>query len=569
MTDLATPQAMAVLEPVPDTMIASEHSTWGLCPGPHEDLLSVCLQPRDDSLEKYQCDHKKIYAISRNVERMLVAESRDERVTAAKEVLLRQPLSCLAYMVLAREGSDDLDQAGLYYDLAATLLKKERELCTYAIESIGNHDAVLAPYLLKEFPENAYTLIAGEAGRFFWGLGKQEQALLRVLSSIEEFGDNRCELSCLASSWLIESGQDARALSLLDAEPASLAQWYYMKAVLSFRSHGDSIVSRALLRLAITEDPFIAILLLGSELEKIAAAHEIVEAEGFVLDTRSAWHTSEGSLPWLNKFLTVSAANSSPPADSSQPVVANHLLSNVDTGRLKRWQTDYEIAQTLQERGDLKGAEHRLRSALREAERLGMETWQFGKTMNALIGLAQETGESTIKLVAILERQSEHVEKAFTSNESKLFWVSWHLGFYFMSLLEFERAEKPLARAAGLIETLLEAKGSTVTLKDASSVLEGLGFCLGEQSRYWEAAPCFRRSVELHEQFLGKNHPELVPPLDSLWRCLHHSGLHKEEAAVRERLDELDPDGDYDPPEASDLSGPWHVANAFATINAE
>ena len=195
---------------------------------------------------------------------------------------------------------------------------------------------------------------------------------------------------------------------------------------------------------------------------------------------------------------------------------------------------------------------------------LGPGSWQFLETLEALIHLVTHTGGSSEGIIEMLEKQLASVEAIHTGAPRMRALMLQNLARYFSDLDKHDRAGDLLAKSAEISDLLLQDGDSSVSLFEFQSVAFNLGFSLGEQRRYQEAAHFFRRSLEMQEQFLGENHPDLIKGLDHLMRCLHNTGRHAEEEPIRARLSTLQLDSDYDPHQSHGPSCPWYLSRCPA-----
>src|ERR1700722_12418784 len=69
----------------------------------HTDLSGFCTWLERGDLDDSVANADELYTLAETFERMLESEERSQRLSAAEEVLRRQPLCGLAYVVLARD----------------------------------------------------------------------------------------------------------------------------------------------------------------------------------------------------------------------------------------------------------------------------------------------------------------------------------------------------------------------------------------------------------------------------------------------------------------------------------
>jgi tetratricopeptide (TPR) repeat protein len=202
--------------------------------------------------------------------------------------------------------------------------------------------------------------------------------------------------------------------------------------------------------------------------------------------------------------------------------------------------------------------------ALREAEKLGPRSVEFYDTVDDLIAVLKQTGSSFEDILEVLERQTAAVESLYSSSPRNKAFNLYRLATYFNDLSKHDRSADLLTESLRIFDHLMQSGDLTISLMEVSGAAHNLGFNLGELRRFEEAEKLFRRSLEIKEQYLGKDHPDQQYSLDYLMRCLHHLGNHDEEAAVRHRLSKLTSGDDYDPHKTHGPSCPWYLSECPA-----
>lgn len=225
---------------------------------PHHDLTEVCHFLKKEKLSGVP-NAETLYEASLAAKEMIESGCEDARRSAAQKLTANDVAYGLAEFVLAREFASDSDERESHYRKAIALFKKE--IATYAGQD-GAGRFVLQPYFLEE---DGYVLAVTEFAEFLWKRGKCDEALetlLPALEASEKFHDREF---LLATSWLIRKDLDDKAADLLDNVVPTSADWMYIKALLLFRSVGDTPVSRAALALATRQNRQIGRMLVGGD----------------------------------------------------------------------------------------------------------------------------------------------------------------------------------------------------------------------------------------------------------------------------------------------------------------
>lgn len=503
-----------------DLSSIAEKPTFSLREGPHEDLSPYCYFGHEIERDS---DDPELSDLNRRLSEallvMIEGPSSKERINALKSVLSIKPDCGLAYLILGREGAHTEEQALKYFELAVKLLRVDPYLEKPAGHSSGPVD-LLRDRLIQDAPYElcfmAYTTAVSDLARLVWSRQDRDRALKLVLPLLavdSEYLDE--QLIYLITSWLVQTNQDDQARSILDRVPDSRSMWCYLNALLLYRKLGDSPVSRAALEYAVSKKV--------STVGSLLAAKSDMDSL-FVVDTRCAWHASQGSESWLM-------------------IVSGNILKSFGFGeqqhdkeRLRRWTTDFDLATKFLDRGDFKQGQKLMRTALRTAERLPLETRQYALTLDELITIAKDTGAPKDELRQATENRLELFERQEVLSNAAIDAV-FHLACCLVSLSLKELAVVWLKRIETALQGLIDVGDPYVSLIDLREVRDKLGICLGSLGKFEEAAKVLECSMEHAEEYLGKNHPALIPTLDYLFRCLHHLGRHQEEHQLLSRLE--------------------------------
>jgi len=505
-----------------------------LLAGPHDDLSAYCLYLREDEIDMNTTDGAECFRLVQLSCRMIEAPTQAERVAAAREFLLAREDYGLPYLILAREGSADESEAQAQYLEALESFQTEYD------QTFSEDWEHMDPYFMED---DGHCLIAAEVCRFLWRLGKTEEALEEILVAVDTFGDD-CEEKPVytAISWLIQMDRDQEARLLIDSAPSADVEWFYAKALLLFRSLGDTAVSRAALQLAVLKNRLIGGMILNPSFRDDAYdQNDREDVQIFVDDMGCAWHRSSGSQEWLARLVTGEAWRS----------CLDDNLKARDQSRLNRWKNNFDLANKFSERKDIREARRLIRMAVREAEQIGYDSRQFRKSLTTMIEIFQQASAPLDEVVEILERQVAYLETACSAEPRTLAVTLQGTVHHFAQLGMDERGADLLQKSLRLIEKSLAEGDSTLSLLNISRLCYNLAICFTENGRHAEAEPLLRRSISLEEEFLGQHHPDSIPLLRDLMDCLHQLGKYTEEAEIRERLNALDPcdhDDDEDEP---------------------
>jgi len=504
--------------------------------GPHDDLSIYCFLLREDEIDLSTTDGVECFRLVQLSRQMIEAPTQAERVAAAREFLLARQDYGLPYLILAREGSADENEAQARYLEALEWFQDEYE------RPIDEDSMCVDPYFMED---DGHCLVAAEVSRFLWRLGKTEEALEEILFAVDTFGDY-CEEKPVytATSWLIQMDCDQDARLLIDEAPSSDVEWLYAKALLLFRSLGDTAVSRAALQLAAKKSMLIGSMLLNPSFrdDDLYDEYDRKDVQKFVDDMGCAWHHSSGSQEWLARLVTGEAWHS---CLDDNPKAR-------DQSRLMRWRNNFELANKFSERKDTREARRQIRMAVREAEQIGYGSWQFRSSLTTMIEILQQASAPLDEAVEVLERQVAYLETACSADPRTLAMTLQTTVHHFAQLEMYQRGGDLLQISLRLVEKLLAEGDPALSLLNISRLCYNLAVCFTHQGRFAQAEPLLRRSISLQEEFLGQDHPDSIPLLDELMNCLHHLSKYTEEAELRARLNDLDPcDHDDDEDELS------------------
>lgn len=226
-------------------------------------------------------------------------ENPSERVRLAKEALAVWSDCIQAHVILGEEASD-LEQARQHFE-----------------RGIAAGERALDPQILGRYLGQYWQIPAAR------DLLMAIQGKVECLVALEEYEEARQGASKLLSLntpdhqgmrytllfILFQLQQDAQINTLLDQYPHEIAAiWPYSRALLVYRSQGDSLAANECLREAIQRNPHIPLYLSGKEpidpeLDDFDSFGDESEAMHYAQDYSSAWWQTKGAIEWLKRNL--------------------------------------------------------------------------------------------------------------------------------------------------------------------------------------------------------------------------------------------------------------------------
>lgn len=221
---------------------------------------------------------------------------REHRVELAGQALAISPDCADAYVLLAQEAASRLEAATELYrkgvEAGARALGKRAFK-----QDVGHFWGLLEtrPYMRAR---------AGLA-QCRWKAGQHDEAIAHYRDMLRlNPGDNQ-GIRYLLAACLLDTGQDAELATLLDKHANDAgAAWAYTRALLAFRTGGDTERSRELLADARAANPHVPAYLLGRKKLPKHMPHYIsfggeTEAIEYVGDNASGWKKTAGAVEWL------------------------------------------------------------------------------------------------------------------------------------------------------------------------------------------------------------------------------------------------------------------------------
>ena len=349
---------------------------------------------------------------------------------------------------------------------------------------------------------------------------------------------------------LICEGKDMEARAELDKDPVPTVEWLYLNALLKFREVGDCIQSRSAAAAALSDSPMIAIAL--NETEAAVSEEEDKEEnkeEGsddddddddesdlndlYASVTQPAWKSTEGALQWLSKQL------------ENEPRLFG-AAEHPDEVRLKKWQREFELADSNLRREDFKSTKRSFKAALREYDALNDGGDMFILTASMLGTFLQATEDSLEELQVAFDRKIAWLDKQEREDIEGLFTSYSEFAKVLMKLDMHKSAQHCAEIALTLYEKSIDQGAGKLNFHDGAGCLFMYACMLSEQENFAEAERRFSQLTEIQEEYLGKGHLSLVEGMMG-WRfCLHQLKRHEEEKVIYDRLYAIDKHFDAD-----------------------
>ncbi len=211
------------------------------------------------------------------------------------------PAWAVAYVLLAEESAQTMEEAHTLYTKAVAA--GERALGPQAF-----NDLVGAFWGIME--TRPYMRARHGLANSLWELGHRDAAIAHYQDMLRlNPGDNQGVRYVLLAK-LILMERDSDATNLLARHPDDpTADWHYSRALLAFRSGGDSPQARALLSKALEVNPFVPLYMSGAKQlpsdipDRIGFGDES-EAQVYLVDYGTGWIDSPGAPEWLGSTLT-------------------------------------------------------------------------------------------------------------------------------------------------------------------------------------------------------------------------------------------------------------------------
>jgi len=221
---------------------------------------------------------------------------RRKRVALAKEALALSPLCADAYALLAQESAKSLDERLDFYRQAAAAGEKALGKACFR-DDVGHFWG-----LVETRP---YMRARQGLAEALWEKGEKDEAVAHYQDMLRLNPNDNQGIRYLLIDWLLELGRDAEAAELIKRYKGDgAASWSWSRALLAFRQNGDSRDARAALARAVSDNEYIAPLLLGEtkmprRLPDYYGLGDKDEAVLYVQHAAGAWSAVAGALAWL------------------------------------------------------------------------------------------------------------------------------------------------------------------------------------------------------------------------------------------------------------------------------
>ena len=231
------------------------------------------------------------------------------RLALATKALLVSGDCADAYVLLAQESADSLDQAIELYSMGVEAGERTLEKETFE-EDIGHFWGLqeTRPYMRAR---------AGLAG-CLWEAGRREEAIDHYRDMLRLNPNDNQGIRHVLLPYLIELGRDEDAEKLFKQFKGDcMAVWKYSRALLDFRKKGDVPAARKSLQTALEANALVPAYLLGRkkiprsmpELYGIGDENEAVICGQMSV---SIWKATPGALEWLEARLRQPTKGPSP-----------------------------------------------------------------------------------------------------------------------------------------------------------------------------------------------------------------------------------------------------------------
>ncbi len=227
--------------------------------------------------------------------------ARRKRIALAKKALKLSPDCADAYVILAEDEAERLEEAERLY--AEGVKAGERALGREKFKSGKGHFWGLVetrPYM-RARSRLAMTL---------WDLGRRAEAIDHMWAMLALDPEDHLGLRYLLISWLLLEGRDQEIKKLarkFGVEPT--ATWLYPLALWTFRQEGASTRANRRLVQAFKANPYVAAFMLGAKKppKRLPESYTLgseAEAVEYLLDGGEAWVQTPGAGDWLVEQLT-------------------------------------------------------------------------------------------------------------------------------------------------------------------------------------------------------------------------------------------------------------------------
>ncbi len=222
-------------------------------------------------------------------------DSKARRVALANKAIEVSPLCADAYVLLAQEVADHLDEEIELYRKGVAAGETALGAAAFR-DDVGHFWGLLAtrPYMRAR---------CGLAVAL-WQKGEHDAAVAHVRDMLRLNPNDNQGMRYVLLGWLMAQHKQDEAEALMRQYKGDGApQWRYTEALLEFARAGDTASSRKRLAAAVQGNRHVPAYLLGKTLSRSAPAYLAVggddEAQEFAREFLAGWRDTPGALEWL------------------------------------------------------------------------------------------------------------------------------------------------------------------------------------------------------------------------------------------------------------------------------
>jgi len=472
--------------------------------GPHTDILGEYDFDEKTASKKIQKN-----TLAELVDKAIIGDTATQRIRAARAIVESNETGAgIAWLVLAREGAKDKEEALANAQKAVTLLKRN----VRSIESLEIKDDFDLESLSFELSADALTLAIADLAQLTFNAGSEREAvdLLKLNLTDADCGidsDNISILRDLAASFLIQMG----LAHFLHTNAENDGMWHTLNALALFALEGNTVVARSALTHSLAHGGILARRLMDGKFSDHEPALAVLNSEKYIIDTETAWKNTKGALAWLKQCyhnpLSIINRDSQAQAEAQGDAVEWH-----------RWERIFQEAYEHKINGNNKAASTEIRDALYRAEAISYSPHPFFAAASALIELCGETDEPTRDIRKAIDARLEIIDAEVSATESALNPVS-SLHYQSLGLLLEGLDDGPSAitchrKALEICEQFTMENASFLTLFEAIEIRGDLAFALANIDKHGEASTLYMINAFEQERYLGATHIELLEPLE-------------------------------------------------------
>lgn len=244
----------------------------------------------------------------------LETNDRKERIRLAKRALQVSQDCADAYVILAEEAAESLEQARDWYQRGVEV--GERALG----ENVFNNDV---GHFWGAVETRPYMRARAGLADCLWGLGMQDAAVGHYREMLRLNPNDNQGMRYRLLNCFIERKDIVAARGLLGEYPNEItADWLFSRALVTFLQEGDSVDARQDLQEAIKQNPHVAAFLLDHSrmphlIPDRVGIGDSDEAAAYVADFGHNWRDNPPALAWLRSTANRGTDDSTPPPFAS------------------------------------------------------------------------------------------------------------------------------------------------------------------------------------------------------------------------------------------------------------